>query len=102
MSPHQKRHAWKSRCYEAVREKAPKVKPEPVPPEEPIIKTCGCGAAYTLGQWQSLLFCGVIQPDDGEFAEMRTCRCGSSITIRVVPVTCVCLVPTGTAIPVAT
>ncbi|HEY3447474.1 MAG TPA: hypothetical protein VGK67_14055 [Myxococcales bacterium] len=74
----------------ADRKSSPKPKPSKA---ASIVKTCGCGAKYTLAEWQRLPWCGVIQPGNHSFAELRICACGSSIAIRVRPVPCMALVP---------
>jgi CheY-like chemotaxis protein len=46
----------------------------------PIVKTCGCGRAFTMPQWKALAPCGRM----GDM-ELRNCWCGSSLALRVTP-----------------
>jgi hypothetical protein len=47
-----------------------------------IIKTCACGAEYSLPRWKKLKLVG-YHADDVERLELRNCTCGSTIAITV-------------------
>lgn len=46
-------------------------------------KRCGCGAVWTELTWPSLPLVGILDPDGEEPLELRTCRCRSTIAVRV-------------------
>ena len=108
MTRHERRaqhRRWKKKCLEAPQRERAAVSVEvPAGPPrssapataESIIKVCGCGRRYTAADWRQLTFCGVIQPEDGAFAELRNCACGSSIAVRVRILNVLALVPVAT------
>ena len=51
-----------------------------------VVKVCGCGLRYTLVEWGELKLVGV-QDDGVERAELRNCRCGSTIAVDIGPST---------------
>lgn len=51
---------------------------------EPIVKRCGCGAAYTAPEWRALRLVGNQQVNEDEFIELRNCAsCDSTISIEL-------------------
>jgi len=96
---HEKRRRWKKKCLLAPlleRQKAtPHVKSEPTTADTgPIVKTCGCSKSYTALAWALLPFKGLIEPDDGVWAELRNCSgCGSTIALRVRILNVLAIVP---------
>lgn len=57
-----------------------------------IVRTCACGASYTLEEWKKLVFAyRQVIPSDPEhpdmmFAEFRHCSCRSTISIDLLKV----------------
>ncbi len=43
-----------------------------------IIKTCGCGRAFTAAAWARLPYVGIM----AGCLEMRNCLCGSTIAVK--------------------
>lgn len=50
---------------------------------EPILKTCGCGARYSVEEWKKLPFELIREDGAGGMVESRTCTCMSSIAVEV-------------------
>lgn len=54
-----------------------------------VIKACPCGAEYDTASWAELPYNGLQkmdppdEPDSGERIELRTCTCGSTISVLV-------------------
>lgn len=52
----------------------------------PTFKTCGCGRAYSYGQWRALPLVGVQRDDDedGDLVPalvLRDCSCGNTMAV---------------------
>lgn len=60
---------------------------------DPFVSTCRCDADYTSEQLRRLPFRGVIERLDAGLAELRACRCGRLLRLKVRAVTCIALVP---------
>jgi hypothetical protein len=46
-------------------------------------KTCACGASFREEEWAKLPFAGRVPDNEGDSLEMRTCKCGSTLAMRV-------------------
>lgn len=46
-------------------------------------KTCSCGSRFVRDEWLTLPFVGRVPDNEGGELEMRTCRCGSTLAVRV-------------------
>ena len=46
-------------------------------------KHCACGRVYTPEQWLALPLCGRMHLPDGTDVELRNCKCGSSLAMRI-------------------
>ncbi|MEO7037910.1 MAG: response regulator [Polyangiaceae bacterium] len=48
------------------------------------VKECSCGRQFSLKQWLDLLPCGRMHlPQRGVVVELRTCTCGSSLSVEI-------------------
>jgi CheY-like chemotaxis protein len=49
-----------------------------------IVKECSCGRQFALKEWIALPFCGRMHvPPRGVVIELRTCTCGSSLSVEI-------------------
>jgi len=49
-----------------------------------MVKECSCGQQFSLKQWLELLPCGRMHlPQRGVLVELRTCTCGSSLSVEL-------------------
>jgi CheY-like chemotaxis protein len=49
-----------------------------------LVKECSCGRKYSLAQWLALPTCGRMRiPRRGIAIELRTCECGSSLSVEL-------------------
>lgn len=55
------------------------------PPAGPVVKTCACGRSYDAASWARLPWCGIQDMGEGARAELRHCRCSSTIAIELPP-----------------
>lgn len=54
----------------------------PEPRNEAVVKVCGCGESYSLDAWLVLPLCGRMHAGT-KTAEIRNCRCGSSLALTI-------------------